>query len=295
MTVAAVRALATRRRPDRPRYVVDVRTVPIDSGRWTDGIERAFFSASMWLAGRALDGATAITEPIAAIVSRASGFPMERIGTWSSGVDTSAFDPSACTPTRGEAGTFTVIYHGSLLRTRGLESAVRAMRLVRDRHPEVRLVMVGSGPDAVYLEALADESGLGDVVRFVPPVRQSEVPQLIFDADAGLIPFPDLPCWRVSSPLKLLEYMAMEKPVIATRVACNTAVAGDAPYMVWAESDRPDDLADAICAAADDSQRLARDGALGRSEVLRAYTWRAQADRLQGFLESLSRRTEDGA
>lgn len=279
-----------RLRQGGPSFVLDVRTLPVDTGRpLRDRIVSALFRCALRAAGLTCHGMTAITRPMASVVGSLAGVDTAHIGIWTSGVETEVFDPAGCVAAR--SSQFTVMYHGGLLASRGLPQAVEAMQqLKRDGVSGIRLRIVGSGKDSTSLTDLVSSLDVLDVVSVEPPVDPEDVPELICGASVGLLPFPDLECWRVSSPLKLMEYLAMQKPVIATRLACNEDVVGRSRCVVWAESSSPADLASAMLDAMvrrEELEAAARDEA--RDIVVEGFTWRMQSERLAAYLDSVRR------
>jgi glycosyltransferase involved in cell wall biosynthesis len=81
--------------------------------------------------------------------------------------------------------------------------------------PDVKLFLVGDGGDKQNLEALATELDLADSVVFAGLVPYPQVPEYVAVADIAVSPIPPLYIYKVSSPLKLFEYMAAGKPVVA--------------------------------------------------------------------------------
>jgi glycosyltransferase involved in cell wall biosynthesis len=67
-------------------------------------------------------------------------------------------------------------------------------------------------------------------------VPHEQIPQWLAKAHLGALPFPDEEKFRVSSPIKLFEYMAAGLPVMATRILCHTDVMGDQPFAFYANS-----------------------------------------------------------
>jgi len=92
---------------------------------------------------------------------------------------------------------------------------LRAFSIVRQAQRS-RLLIVGVGSDGENLERLADELGIKDEVIFTGRVPDSDLPSCIAAADIGVSPIPPLSFFKVSSPIKLVDYMAMAKPVVAT-------------------------------------------------------------------------------
>ena len=103
--------------------------------------------------------------------------------------------------------------------------------------------------DCVYVPELKDLSyklRLENKVNFHTPVSHKEVPKYINRSDAGILPFPDWPGWNTSSFLKLLEYLACGKPVIATRIPAHTSVLDGRNFAFWALTSSPESIAAAI-------------------------------------------------
>lgn len=120
-------------------------------------------------------------------------------------------------PLRGiQAGK--VVYVGTLARVRRMGEIVQAFGLVRQAHPGAYLVMVGEGvtPDErTELEALAQRIGLGEAVTFTGFVPMEEAWDHAASAEVCLSPFYPTFVLRSTSPTKLVEYMALGRPVVA--------------------------------------------------------------------------------
>ena len=108
-----------------------------------------------------------------------------------------------------------IIYVGTMIKSRHLGLLIRAFRGVKKEIEDVKLLMVGDGRDRENLERLAEALGIKADVIFTGQVAQSEVPNFIAAADVGVSPIPPLSFYKVSSPIKMLEYMALGKPVVA--------------------------------------------------------------------------------
>lgn len=108
-----------------------------------------------------------------------------------------------------------VIYVGIMGKPRYLKVLIKAFSKVKHKMENVKLLMVGEGTDRENLEKLVRELGMTDDVIFTGQVPHSEVPHFIAAADIGVSPVPPLSFYKVSSPIKMFEYMAMGKPVVA--------------------------------------------------------------------------------
>ncbi|HJH27343.1 MAG TPA: hypothetical protein C5S37_11395, partial [Methanophagales archaeon] len=108
-----------------------------------------------------------------------------------------------------------VIYVGTIDAMRKLDVLIYAFSKVKKSRENVKLLMVGDGNDKSNLERLAGELGIKDDVVFTGQVYSHEVQNFIAAADIGVSPVPPLDFYKLSSPIKMFEYMAMGKPVVA--------------------------------------------------------------------------------
>ena len=106
-------------------------------------------------------------------------------------------------------------------------------------------------------------------------------------ADVGILPFPELMWWRVSCPLKLMEYLAMEKPVIVTDIEAHRHVLDGIHCGLFISSNRPADIAQGILKMYQNREQLGTIGKEGRIRVQDKYTWEAQTIKLEKYLYSI--------
>ena len=110
---------------------------------------------------------------------------------------------------------FIFMYVGSLDLSRGLELLILAFKNVIKIEKHALLVFIGSGDGMDILVKLVFENDLTDRIHFTNKVPFSDIPRYLNEAHVGLSIIQPLDCYRVCSPCKLFEYMAMKKPVIA--------------------------------------------------------------------------------
>jgi glycosyltransferase involved in cell wall biosynthesis len=117
---------------------------------------------------------------------------------------------------REEADPKQFVFVGRMVRVKGLEIALAAVkRLVEhDNLGDVKLLVVGDGPDLQSMQSLTAQLGLSGNVTFVGAVRNQEVPAFYRRSSAVLIPS----IWFENSPFVGLEAMNCGRPVIASRV-----------------------------------------------------------------------------
>jgi glycosyltransferase involved in cell wall biosynthesis len=113
---------------------------------------------------------------------------------------------------------FTVVCHGTITRRMGLDLAVRAVSLLRDRIPQLRLMALGAGDYLGEIHRLVDELKLRDRVIFKDMIPIEELPKVLRTADVGLVPNRENSATHLMLPVKLLEFAMMEIPAIAPRL-----------------------------------------------------------------------------
>lgn len=259
----------------------DVRTLPVWTGRVRTVLERQTFRASLRSAGRAGVAFSAISRPLAAEVAAMTGVAEDSICVWSSGVDDILFSPRQ---DRGESSSgCSFVYHGSVSMERGLGDLVRA---VAQLDADESLSIIGDGPDVASLGRLIEDLGVGARVRLLGRVDLESLPGMLSGFDIGVVPLPDRPEWRVSSPLKLMEYIALGMPVVLTRIEAHESFLG-LPGSVAVEPGDPVSLAMGLRQACGGRAELRRAALSCRDDVVAPYTWRVQAETLWVYVSRL--------
>ncbi|MGD0280524.1 MAG: glycosyltransferase family 4 protein, partial [Smithella sp.] len=101
---------------------------------------------------------------------------------------------------------------GRLVEQKGHKYLIQAARNIVNKFSDVKFLIVGDGPLRSELEALAESQGLGEKINFAG--QRSDIPELLAMMDIFI-----LPSITEGLPLVILEAMASERPVIATRVS----------------------------------------------------------------------------
>jgi glycosyltransferase involved in cell wall biosynthesis len=267
----------------RPHLVMDTRTLhmePRQNETLKARLRRWLHDLSRLAANRWADGQTAITERMAAVLQIR---PDHLWGIWPSGVTQEHF--SAAPVARrwpAEDAPIHLIYIGSLHHERNLMALCHAVEEANREGGRFKLSLVGAGTERRDLEAFARQSG--GRIQVAPPVPHQQVPTLLAEAHVGLLPFPDEEKFRVSSPIKLFEYMAAGLPIMATRIMCHTDVVGAGCYVFWAEDSSREGLLDALLQIEQDRGRLPQMGSLAAAAAPK-WTWAQAARKLQSALE----------
>jgi glycosyltransferase involved in cell wall biosynthesis len=195
------------------------------------------------------------------------------------GVDADRLRPDVRPTAPGPPGSLTVGFVGSMKPWHGLDVLVEAFDRLHQRVRDTRLLLVGDGPARAAVCADLSARGLAGVVHYTGAVAPHEVPGLLTSADVAVAPYPDASRFYFS-PLKVYEYMAAGRAVVASRVGqLETVIRHDVNGVLCPPGD-----AAALAAALERLQgapaERARLGRAARAHVLRGHTWNAVAARV---------------
>jgi glycosyltransferase involved in cell wall biosynthesis len=112
----------------------------------------------------------------------------------------------------------TVLYLGTLNLVRRLDTLVDALAIIRQRFPDARLIFVGEGDvpeDRQRLEQAIKKHKLADAVEITGWLPAAEAHERVCRAAVCVSPFYPIPILLSTSPTKLIEYMALQRPVVA--------------------------------------------------------------------------------
>lgn len=266
------------------RFVhLDFRTLPVETHRWKRRLDRLlFWRITIRRFGNRVDGYSFITERLRAEVEAEFALGTNDYTIWHSGVNLDRFLslPNGRIPSQDR---FHLFYHGSISRKRGLGLVIDAIAL-GGLPPNFQFVIVGDGPERGDLERQAVSLGVANQVQFRGFVPYERVAEEIAQADVCICPLPDRLEWNVSSPLKVLEYMASGKPMILTPIPAHRDVVGDANYVIWPNGLKAVDFHRAILDAWARHAELAAHAALAPALVRGHYEWHVHAAKLDRYL-----------
>ncbi len=163
---------------------------------------------------------------------------------------------------------------------------VSVQHLVRDLgRTDIHFVLVGDGPSRKRMEALSREMGLADYVTFLGRAPDEQLFSVLSSADVCVNPDRVNPMNNLSTMNKILEYMAMKKPIVQYDVVEGRVSAADAA--VYAKPNDPVDFARKIVELLADPARRERAGELGRSRIENELSWGHQIPKLTAAYAAL--------
>lgn len=196
----------------------------------------------------------------------ARGAAPGRVHVIRNAVDTARFTPHA-QPARWPGlpdGAFVVGFSGSLKAWHGLDTLLPAFRALCSQQPNAHLLVVGEGPRKAWVEGYATGAGLSDAVTLTGWVPHHELPALIARMDVATAPYPGV-AGHYFSPLKLYEYLAVGRPIVASRIGQTAQVLDGTGAALLVTPGDSAALADAllrVARAPDLAARLAQNAAV---------------------------------
>ena len=141
--------------------------------------------------------------------------------------------------------------------------------------PNVALLLVGEGPLKIFLQAKARQMGMASSIIFTGHVPHDNLPRYIAAFDIAVLPDSN----DYGSPMKIYEYMAMGKPVVAPRLApVEEGIIDGKVGLLFQKQDKAA-MASAIMTLLQDKAKRLRMGEAAREHVLN-NTWKKNAERV---------------
>ena len=153
-----------------------------------------------------------VTQTVAKGVLESHGVPASKMTVVLNVPNEGKFCPVATSGDPKKDGSFRLMTHGSIIRCYGIQTIIRSIPIILDQIPEMEVQIVGEGEYMDELMRLARDLGIEEHVRFTGHVPHEAIPHMISEADVGVVSM----LTDLMLPTKLLEYVAMTKPVVVT-------------------------------------------------------------------------------
>ena len=289
----AIPALRAARRCDIP-VVYEVRAfwedAAVDHGTTTEGSARYRLSKRMdTYAFKHVDAVTCICEGLRAdIVSR--GIPAHKVTVIPNAVDIEKF-PLGHTPDEtlkaslGLSGARVIGFIGSFYAYEGLDLLLQAFPQILARASDVRVLLVGGGPQEAQLKQQAASLGIADKIVFSGRVPHSEVNRYYDLVDVLVYPRHSMRLTELVTPLKPLEAMAQGRLFVASDVGGHKELIRDGETGVLFKAGDAQSLVDKVLGLLHSPEHWPALKQAGRQFVETERNWKVSVARYQNVYQ----------
>ncbi|MDB5100933.1 MAG: glycosyl transferase, group 1 [Cyanobacteria bacterium RYN_339] len=193
-----------------------------------------------------------------------------------SGPDLKRFKPTIANGAYRRGKRFLVGYLGVMGQQEGIDCLLRSIQHIVKTRTDIHFMLIGNGPAFDELQALVIELGIGDYVEFTGRVGDAELLERLSTCDVCVNPDPKTPFNDKSTMNKILEYMALGKPIVQFDILEGRRSAAAASLYATDEVD----FAAKILELLGDPLRSALMGQEGRRRMSQALEWAHQAPKL---------------
>jgi glycosyltransferase involved in cell wall biosynthesis len=252
-------------------------------GRWARPVERVLRSierSACFVADRVITVHDPYRDELAA-----NGVPSGKIVVVMNAPPSAVVELGRTAAANGQhSGSFVVAYHGTVTHWYGVDLIIQAIARLGDRIPNLRGLILGEGDALSSAEALAHQAGVASRIEFPSTLlSQAEAVSRVAGASCGVIPNRQSHLNRFALSSKLLEYVALDIPVVVSRLETLAAHFGPEEVTFFDPGD-VESLAEAIAWVAEHPAE-AREKTKRAQRRAEAYSWPRSQARL---LETLS-------
>src|SRR5262249_7477017 len=220
----------------------------------------------------------------------AQGVEADRVTVLTNAADPNLFHPgreaSRLRRDLGWEAQFVIGFVGSMKNWHGVPILLEVLQLLGGAQSQFRMLLVGSGPTIPALQEEIRRRHLEGAVHLTGAVPHETVAELVAAMDVAAAPYaPDADGYF--SPVKLFEYMAMARPVVAARVGQVEEILEHGRTGWLYAPGNADELARIIQSLATDRPLRQRVGAAAREQALVRHTWQYNARQVVAIPERL--------
>lgn len=234
------------------------------------------YKSQLWLERHTYDHCTfafVTNESYKEIAIKRGGMSPDKVHVLRSGPRLERLKIQSPKPEIKRGKRFMVGYLGVIGQQEGIEYLLEAARYLRDEkgRDDIFWGIVGGGPHLEALRRKSEEMGLQDIVEFTGRVSDEKMLDYLNTADVCVNPDEYNAMNDKSTMNKVLEYMALGKPIVQFDLTEGRYSAQDAS--LYAERNNVRDMADKIVMLLDDPERREKMAAIGRERILNELSW----------------------
>ena len=176
-----------------------------------------------------------------------------------------------------------VIWVGGFYPWHDLDLLLKSFTLVLKKHPSAKLVLVGDGQTRPSIEQIVQKNGLRQAVIMTGAIAHADVPEMLSIADIAVVPSAPVSASRggTGTPLKLFEYMAAGKAIVATALNEAAEVIQDGHNGLLVEAGDVNGFSEAMLTLLNHPKERDRLGQNARQQAIEQYSWQEYTRRLE--------------
>lgn len=242
-----------------------------------------FYKAQLWLEKATFDCSDVVmstNNSYRDVAIKRGRVPSDCVFVVRNGVDPEKFKPVPPIPSLKNGKPFLVGYVGNMSTQEGLDILIDvALRIKNIGRSDVQFTCIGGGPGLPELRRLVELKSVGDMVTFTGRIPDAELLGILSTAD--LCVNPDKPCSMnsMSTMIKIMEYMALGKPIVQFEGTEGRFSAQQAS-LYSDGTDHVADFADKILWLLDHPEERARMGEFGRRRIEKELAWEYSVEKL---------------
>lgn len=244
-----------------------------------------------WFNFKVADVSIATNHSYRQIALDRGGMAPDKVFVVRSGPDLSRLKPVAPNPAWRNGRRFLVGYVGVMGQQEGMDLLIEAAALLVQRHGrhDIQFCLVGDGPSLAGLKQMAADRGVAPYITFAGRAPDEELLEMLSTMDIGVNPDRVNAMNDKSTMNKIMEYMALAKPIVQFAVCEGRYSAGAAS--LYARANDPADFAQKIVDLLEDPAQRREMGLFGRRRVEHELSWRHQVGALiEAYQEAFRRR-----
>ena len=239
---------------------------------------------------RCADISLATNESYRAIALTRGAMPDANVFVVRSGPDLTRIQRLPANPVLRRGRRYLVGYVGVMGAQEGIDLLLKAVKVIVEEHgrTDIHFGLVGGGPALEDMKVLARDLRVDDFVTFTGRASDHDLFEMLNTADVCVNPDKADEMNDKSTMNKIMEYMALAKPIVQFDLTEGRFSAADAS--LYAAHNDPQDLAAKILSLIDDPDRRAAMGAFGRRRVEQELAWEHEAPKLLAAYSALLQR-----
>jgi glycosyltransferase involved in cell wall biosynthesis len=248
----------------------------ICDSRWKGWKHKLTYPLSIWsekLTFRTADRVISTNGSYREVAIKRGRVKPDRVSVVRSGPSIKSFIPELENHALKKGRKYLVCYLGVMGPNDGLEFLLQSIDFVIHKllRNDIYFTLIGSGDLQPRLKKMCTKLDLDEYVEFTGRIPERQVREIISTADLGVAPDPKDPLNDVSTMNKIIEYMALGKPLVCYDLKEARVSAGDAA--IYAKPNDTEDFARKVIELLEQPERRKMMGDFGRMRFEKELAW----------------------